>query len=211
MGIGVCILAAPELVAGAVIIAGVVVAAVAIQEALDAYALDGLLPGEVRPVPETKPAPQEPLAERRPQPEPSGQERPPPVPPELLERARRPECTPQRVPHLGGNGPHNKCADRIPRNSFSGWDVLVNGKHFDALQLATRTLWEVKTDNFATYSPFLQQQAVENQLPGLLHERILALACGFDFRVGVRSAAHKAALELAEPTLDGIIIVMDWC
>lgn len=28
----------------------------------------------------------------------------------------------------------------VPQNAFSGWDVLVNGKHFDALQMATRTL-----------------------------------------------------------------------
>ncbi|AKJ05953.1 Hypothetical protein AA314_07579 [Archangium gephyra] len=85
----------------------------------------------------------------------------------------------------------------------------MNGKNFDALQLATRTLWEVKTDNFDTYSPFLRKQAVENQLPGLLYERELARACGFDFKVGVRSAAHKAALIARDDSLD--VVVMDWC
>ncbi len=54
---------------------------------------------------------------------------------------RRPQCMPIPVPHRGGNTDHNKCADRIPYNSFAGWDVLVKGKQFDALQLATRTLW----------------------------------------------------------------------
>ena len=37
MGIGVCILAAPDIVVGAVIITGVVVVAVAPKEALDAH------------------------------------------------------------------------------------------------------------------------------------------------------------------------------
>ncbi len=44
-----------------------------------------------------------------------------------------------------------------------------------------------------------------------MSERALAMACGFDFRVGVRSATHKAALEYAEPRLEGLIVVMDWC
>jgi hypothetical protein len=89
--------------------------------------------------------------------------------------------------------------------------VLVNGKHFDALQLATRTLWEVKTDNFDTYSDFLQGQVIRDQVQEMRSERTLALACGLDFRVGVRSATHKAALERAAPDLEGIIVVMDWC
>lgn len=98
---------------------------------------------------------------------------------------------------------------QVPNNSFPGGNVLVNGKNFDALQLATRTLWEVKTDNFDTYPAFLRNQSVENQLPGLLHERTLALACGFDFKVGVRSASHKAALLRRDPTLE--IVIMNWC
>jgi hypothetical protein len=52
---------------------------------------------------------------------------------------------------------------------------------------------------------------IDNQVLELQRERELARACGFDFRVGVRSAAHKAALERADPELEGIIVVMDWC
>jgi hypothetical protein len=89
--------------------------------------------------------------------------------------------------------------------------VLVNGKHFDALQLATRTLWEIKTDNFDTYTPALQVIVLESQGPKLRIERDLARACGFDFRVGVRSAAHKTQLERVFPDLRGVIVVMDWC
>ena len=214
VGLGVCVLAAPEIVVGAVIVVGVVVVGFAIKEALDAYALDMGRP-EVRPVPETRPAPetapapQKPSPKKRPKPEPKGPDFPPVEPPETSERERR-RCEP--VPakrHLGGNKLHDKCADKIPNNSFPGRDVFVNGKNFDALQLAARILWEVKTDNFDTYPPELRRIVLEDQVPELQYERALALACGFNFRVGVRSAAHKAALESLDRNLD--IVVMDWC
>ncbi|WP_043431681.1 DUF6310 domain-containing protein [Cystobacter fuscus] len=222
VGLGVCVLAAPELVVGAVVVAGVVVVGFAIKEALDTYAEKRGRPQarpvpetrpvpEVKPVPETKPAPQEPSPKKRPKPEPRAPDFPPLEPPEVTERDRN-RCEPVPVPyHRGGNKLHNKCADRIPFNSFPGGDVFVNGKNFDALQLATRTLWEVKTDNFDTYPPDLRDIVVEGLVEKLRHERALALACGFDFRVGVRSPAHKAALERTAPDLDGVIVVMEWC
>ncbi len=115
------------------------------------------------------------------------------------------------MPPKGGHPLHNACADNIPHNDFRGANALVNGKAFDALPLATRTVWEIKTDNFDTYPDSLQDLVIDNQVPMLLLERGLARACGFNFRAGVRSAAHKAALELAEPQLKGLIVVMDWC
>ncbi|ATB31338.1 hypothetical protein MEBOL_004800 [Melittangium boletus DSM 14713] len=215
VGVGLCVLAAPEIIVGAVIVAGVVVVGFAIKEALDAHELkwadqeDARPLPEKRPVPETAPAPQKPSPEKRPKPEPKGPDFPPLEPPEVTERDRH-RCEPVPVPyHRGGNKLHDKCADRIPNNSFPGGDVFVNGKNFDALQLATRTLWEVKTDNFDTYPPELRRIVIEEQLPKLQYERALALACGFDFKVGVRSAAHKAALEFADETLE--IVVMNWC
>jgi hypothetical protein len=111
--------------------------------------------------------------------------------------------------HLGGNKLHDKCADRIPNNSFPGGDVFVNGKNFDALQLATRTLWEVKTHDLKTYNPYILRIEMEKQVEEVRRERDLAAACGFHFRVGVRNEAHKAALERLDRTLD--IVVMDWC
>ncbi len=208
VGLGACVLVAPEIVVGAVIVAGVVVVGFAIKEALDAYALDMGRP-EVRPVPEIAPAPPKPSPRKRPKPEPKGPDFPPVGPTEVTERDR-PRCEPVPVSyHLGGNKLHDKCADRIPNNSFPGGDVFVNGKNFDALQLATRTLWEVKTDNFDTYPPDLREFVLVDQLPKLQYERELARACGFDFKVGVRSAAHKAALLAQDITLD--IVVMDWC
>jgi hypothetical protein len=216
VGLGVCVLAAPEIVVGAVIITGVVVVGFAIQEALDTDALKRGRPEvgpapEARPVPQTEAATQEPPTERRPKPEPQGPELPPLVPTETSERERRRRCEPQRVPHRGGHGPHNACADSVPDNDFSGWDALVNGKNFDALQLRTRTLWEIKTNDIETYNPFVRRVELDKQIEEARRERALAAACGFDFRIGVRSTEHREALEDAAPDLRGLIEVMDWC
>ncbi|WP_395844454.1 DUF6310 domain-containing protein [Cystobacter fuscus] len=214
MGLGPCVLAAPEIAVGAVVVTGVVVVGFLIKEALDTYELRRGRP-EVGPVPATRPVPvkkptqQEPSPKKRPKPEPKGPDFPPVGPTDISEQERR-RCEP--VPakrHLGGNKLHDKCADRIPNNSFPGRDVFVNGKNFDALQQAARTLWEVKTDNFDTYPPDLRRIVLNDQVLELQYERALALACGFDFRVGVRSPAHKIALLDRDDTLD--IVVMDWC
>ncbi|MBM7116634.1 hypothetical protein I3V78_24075 [Archangium primigenium] len=152
----------------------------------------------------------QPPQQQEPAPAPSaedaGSERRPPVP---LTSPPRPECIPVKRPHRGGDEFHNLCADRVPHNAFSGFDAFVNGKHFDALQLRSRVLWEVKTDNFETYSPFLRRKVIEEQVFELSHERELARLCGFDFRVGVRSTAHEKALKDAD--FDLSIIIMDWC
>jgi hypothetical protein len=213
-GVGLCVLAAPEIVVGAVVVAGVVVVGFAIEEALDAYALDmgrtqvGPAP-ETQPVPESQPAPPKPSPEKRPRPEPKGPDFPPVGPIETSERERRPECKPVPVPHLGGHDPHNKCADLMPNNSFPGWDVFVNGKNFDALQLATRTLWDVKTDDFEKHSSRSQDFLARVKLPELQREDRLARQCGYNFVVGVKSAAHKAVLFKLDRTLK--VVVMDWC
>ncbi len=215
LGLGLCVLAAPKLVVGAVIVAGVVVVGFAIKEALDAYELkwadpeDARPAPEARPLPETKPAPQEPSPKKRPEPEPKGPDLPPLGPIETSERERRRKCEPIPVPHRGGNDDHNKCADKIPNNSFPGWDVLVNGKSFDALQLATRTLWDVKTDDFDKHSPHSQKFFIKMKLSEIQREARLAKECGYDFIVGVRSEAHKAALLFADRSLK--VVVMDWC
>jgi hypothetical protein len=166
---------------------------------------------DARPRPETEPATQEPLAKPRPGPEgsSSGKDWFPPGPPESAEQERRPECATRPVPHLGGDALHNTCADRVPQNDARGFDALVNGKRFDALQLGQRVLWEVKTDNFDTYPPELQEIVIAKQVKELRRERGLARACGFNFWVGVRHAEHRAALRDADRSLD--IVVMDWC
>ncbi|MGE6760040.1 DUF6310 domain-containing protein [Corallococcus interemptor] len=204
LGIGLCVLAAPEVVAGAVLVVGAVVVAVAIKEALDEVDWP-----EPSPVQRREAAESESSANRKPTPQPSGQDLFPPSPGEPFERDRRPECRPVLGPPRGGNDPHNECADKIRGNSFPGFNVLINGKHYDALVLSRRTLWEVKTDDFEKHSPRSRKFFVSMKLPELQREARLARECGYDFAIGVRSEAHLAALKLADPSLK--VVIMDWC
>jgi hypothetical protein len=205
VGVGVCVLAAPEIVVGAVIIAGVVVVVgFAIKEALDAYALDMGRP-EVRPVPETAPAPEEPSPKQRPKPEPKGPDFPPVGPTETLERERRRRCEPIPVPHEGKDDAHNTCADQFPPNRYPGMDVLVDGVSFDALQVGVRVLWEIKTHQFDTYPDFIQKREIEKEIKQLDKERKAAAACGYDFVIGVSTQAHKDALLRREQSLNIVV------
>lgn len=214
MGLGVCVLAAPELVVGAVVVTGIVVVGFAIKAAREMYELRRGRPQfspvpEARPVPVTEPAPRNPSPDQKPKPEPKGPEFPPGVPPATTERERD-KCEPVPRPyHRGGNSLHNLCADRIPDNSFPGGDVLVNGKDFDALQLATRTLWEVKTNDIETYNPYVREAELRKQVEEGRHEQALAAACGYRFAIGVRTQAHKTMLDVRAPDL--IVVLMDWC
>jgi hypothetical protein len=97
----------------------------------------------------------------------------------------------------------------MPGNTFPGWDVFVNGKNFDALQLATRTLWDVKTDDFDKHSSRSQDFLARVKLPELQREDSLARQCGYTFIIGVKSAAQKAVLFKLDRTLK--VVVMDWC
>jgi hypothetical protein len=203
LGIGVCVLAAPEIVVGAVIVAGVVVVGFAIKEALDAYALDMGRP-EVRPVPETAPAPQKPLPKKRPKPEPKGPGFPPLEPPEVTERDRY-RCEPIPEPHAGKDDAHNKCADQFPPNRYPGMDVLVGGVSFDALQVGVRVLWEIKTHQFDTYPDFIQDKEIDKEMKQLDKERKAAAACGYHFVVGVSTQAHKDALLQRDRSLDIVV------
>jgi hypothetical protein len=205
--VALCIFASPAVVTGAVVVIGAAVVAAAIQEGIDAYKRNAARE-RAKPKAQTRPSSeQEPVADREPTPRGLGRDWLPPVSSDPTER--RPECRPFPVAHRGGNDDHNKCADRIKNNSFPGWDVLVNGKQFDALVLATRTLWEVKTDDFDVHSIHSQRFFARVKLPEIQREKRLAEACGYHFVVGVRSAAHKAALLELDRELT--IVVMDWC
>ncbi len=205
VGIGVCILAAPEIVVGAVIITGVVVVGFAIKEALDAYERRASRE-RARPESQTRPSQQqEPVATRKPKPEPKGPELPPLVPTETSERERRPECRPVPVPHAGKDGPHNECADRFPPNRYPGMDVFVGGERFDALQVGVRVLWEIKTHRFDTYPDFIRDREIEKELEQIEEERRAAAACGYDFIIGVSTQAHKEALLAVVPSLKIVV------
>ncbi|WP_095961615.1 DUF6310 domain-containing protein [Corallococcus macrosporus] len=204
IGVGVCILIAPEIVVGAVIVAGAVVVAVAIKEELDAYRKAS----RERATPETQSRPfdeQERSKHRTPKPEPAGQDWFPPGPTEPLDRVRRPECRPVPVPHAGKDDPHNECADTFPPNRYPGMDVLVGGKRFDALQVGVHALWEIKTHQFDTYSDFLQEQVIRDQLREFEEDRDIARACGYLFVIGVSTSAHKAALLEFDDSFDIVV------
>ena len=217
--VGLCLVAQPELVVGAVIILGTVVVAVAIAQALAEYEQTGRAHPKkteprdaAKPETDTQPVTQQPVATQEPEPEgsPAGADWPPLGPPISTDtRGPRPECTPIRVPPRGGNALHNMCADHVPFNTFRGFNVVVNGKAFDALQWATRTLWEVKITAIETYSPYVQQVELRKQVAEAEREQALAAACGYQFVMGVRTQAHKAMLERAAPHLT--VVLMPWC
>jgi hypothetical protein len=214
VGLGVCVLAAPEIVVGTVIVAGVVVVGFAISEALEAYEKRGspqvrpppTLPvPETRPVAETKPVPQEPRKKRRPKPEPAGEDWPPPLPPEPADRERDRKCEAFPDKHRGGNKAHDDCADWYPPNRWPGKDAVVGGKAFDALQVGVRVLWEIKVENFDGYSDFLKKITVDKEIREFTEYRAIALACGYAFKVGVISEAHKAALLDVDDTFEIVV------
>jgi len=220
LGIGLCVLAAPELAVGAVVVAGAVVVGFAISEALVAYKKrrrPQVLPPpplpvpetrpvpEVRPVTETKPAPPELKKKRRPKPEPTSQDWPPVPAPEPTDRERERKCEAIPVPHKGGNKAHNRCADSYPPNRWPGKDAEVAGKSFDALQVGVRVLWEIKVEYFDGYTDFIKKITVEREIKELREFREIAEACGYAFRVGVISAAHKAALLKVDDNFDIVV------
>jgi len=214
VGVGVCLLAALELAVEALVyVGGALVVATAIHEALAASERSSA-PERVKPDVRAPSGGNQPSANRKPVPEPEpegGGDVFPPLPPDVSDPPDRDKCTPRPVPPSGGDELHNYCAKHLPGNAFPGADVFVNGKRFDALQPLIRLLWEIKTDNFDTYKPIVKKFALDKEVPELRRERKLAQACGFEFRIGVRSAAHKEALEFAAPELKGLIVIMDWC
>ncbi|RKH26877.1 hypothetical protein D7Y15_20140 [Corallococcus sp. AB030] len=207
MGVGLCVLVAPEIVVGVVIVLGVVVVGVAIKEALDAYELRHAYPEEAGTSRGTKVASREAEAQRKPKlkPEPSGQDWQPPVPPVPVDRTGRASCEPVPVPHAGEDDPHNECADKFPPNRYPGMDVLVGGVRFDALQVGVRVLWEIKTHQFDTYNAYIQGQEIEKEIKQLRKERAAARACGYDFVVGVSTDAHRLALLKQDPTFKIVV------
>jgi len=199
MGLGLCVLAAPEIAVGAVVVTGVVVVGFLIKEALDTYELrrgrsETRPMPEPRPVPVTKTAPPKPSPEQKPKPEPKGPDFPPVGPTEITERERRRRCEPIPEPHDGKDDAHNRCADQFPPNRYPGMDVLVDGVSFDALQVGVRVLWEIKTHRFDTYSDFVQDREIEKEMKQMNKQRKAAAACGYDFIIGVSTQAHKDAL-----------------
>jgi hypothetical protein len=197
VGIGFCVLAAPEIAVGAVVVLGVVVVAVAIKKAMDAYEFRHAYPEEAGTSSRgTRVASREAEVQRKP--EPAGQEWQPPVPPVPVTRTGRASCEPVPVPHAGEDDAHDECADEFPPNRYPGMDVLVGGVRFDALQVGVRVLWEIKTHRFDSYNEFIRRQEVEKELEQIEREQNAAAACGYDYVIGVSTQAHKDALLRAD-------------
>jgi hypothetical protein len=83
--------------------------------------------------------------------------------------------------------------------------VLVGGMRFDALQVGVRALWEIKTHRFDQYNAFVQDVEIKKELKQIQKERAIALACGYDFVVGVSTQAHKKALMEADFSLNVVV------
>ncbi|MBN8228567.1 hypothetical protein JYK02_13730 [Corallococcus macrosporus] len=207
LGVGLCVLAAPEIAVGAVIVLGVVVVAVAIKEELDAYELRHAYPEEAGTSRGTKVSSREVEAQHEPglKPEPAGQNRKPPLPPVPVGRTGRASCEPVPVPHAGEDDAHNKCADKAPPNRYPGMDVLVGGVRFDALQVGAHVLWEIKTHRFDTYSAFIQRREIKKEMEQIKKEQDAAMACGYGYVIGVSTQAHKVALLEADPSLEIVV------
>jgi hypothetical protein len=142
--------------------------------------------------PEANPAPEEPRANRS-------------APPAPATLERRPECQPIFVPHAGGDDAHDECADKFPPNRYPGMDVLVRGVRFDALQVGVRMLWEIKTNKFDTYAPFIRRREIEKEMEQIEKEQDAAAACGYGYKIGVSTQAHKDALLERDRSLNIVV------
>jgi len=93
---------------------------------------------------------------------------------------------------------------RARRTATGGWVVrlteapldLDNPAHLDVLKRAYERFPEIGGRSRV-------------KLPELQREDRLARQCGYNFVVGVKSAAHKAVLFKLDRTLK--VVVMDWC
>jgi hypothetical protein len=84
-------------------------------------------------------------------------------------------------------------------------DVFVNGVRFDALQVGVRVLWEIKTHRFDRYNAFVQEIEIKKELKQIRKEHAIAVACGYDFVIGVSTQAHKDALLREAPFLNIVV------
>jgi len=198
--VALCIFASPAVVTGAVVVIGAVVVAAAIQEGIHEYQRNA---SRERAKLKTQPTPaKEPLANQTPKPKgsPTGDFFPVPDP-----NPRRPECEAIPVPRASKDDPHNECADKFPPSRYPGMDVSVGGIRFDALQVGVRVLWEIKTHQFDKYDAFVRRMEIQKELKQIERERDIAVACGYEFVVGVSTREHQKALMEADSSLNVIV------
>lgn len=110
--------------------------------------------------------------------------------PKTTEEESKPSC--QVYPlgyHRGGNPRHDNCADVVPPNYYPGSDIEVSHtslgrKSFDAVDPVNH-LWEVKTEDYSSYPPFLKDVTIQSALLDIAQELPLSIACGYGYTFGV--------------------------
>ncbi|HET9991946.1 MAG TPA: DUF4157 domain-containing protein, partial [Kofleriaceae bacterium] len=123
------------------------------------------------------------------------------------------DCKQVPIPRKGGDSKftrrHNRCADAVTIPAYKGKDVCINGKAFDAVD-ASGTLWEVKAHawSYATIykNPKMAKKIAEQIADEVFGERKIARACGKEFKVGVRDAGMKAAIQHYLPGLNIVVL-----
>jgi hypothetical protein len=68
-----------------------------------------------------------------------------------------------------------------------------------------RVLWEIKTHRFDKYNDFIRDREIEKEIVQVHKERNAAIACGYDFIVGVSTEAHRQALLDRDPELNIVV------
>ena len=92
--------------------------------------------------------------------------------------------------HLGGDTYHDWWADTFPPNLSPGKDWYLRGrnvpkgKYFDAYS-PTGDLWEIKTDDYATYATFVKRIQLTKIMAEALSERAIAASCAIPFYLGI--------------------------
>lgn len=100
-------------------------------------------------------------------------------------------------PHLGGDPVHNACADSVSDPQFRGCDVYMNGKHYDAANEATRTMWEIKTTRYSDpkYNKYTRMFETDKQVKSSAADAEAAARCGWDYILSVSDQLNFEMLE----------------
>jgi len=119
---------------------------------------------------------------------------PVPISPGTGNRGDRDRCRPRPVPHAGGDALHDLCADNEPPNRFTGYDVIIAGVRFDAMD-PSGALWEIKTGSFSSWPDFVQDEELRKIRVQFERERNAARDCK---RIYVFAAADNTLLDEVE-------------
>ncbi|HYO55002.1 DUF6310 domain-containing protein [Archangium sp.] len=116
-------------------------------------------------------------------------------------RARRDHQEPGRPRHF-----HDRTGGETGTNPrLRGDGTRLSGERKTGVQVGVRVLWEIKVEYFDGYNDFLRRITVEREIEEFKEYRAIARSCGYAFKVGVISEAHKAALLDRDDTFDIVV------